>query len=245
MQIDGSGAFPLSLTLLVLVLFSVALVVVIWLGLKACEKQANADWGGPWQTRIAGLVTLFCRRYHGLSTELLPLPSQGCALVAANHVSGLDPLLLVAASPRHLRFLIAREEYERFGLKWLFRSVGCIPVDRQGRPEQALREAFRALEEGHVVAIFPHGRIHLDSDPPRPIKGGVIRLAQKANCPLYPVRLDGIRGQGYTFLAIPWRSRVRLCFHPPMACQEHPPEACLARLTAYLETSHDEATSSL
>jgi 1-acyl-sn-glycerol-3-phosphate acyltransferase len=230
----------LSLGIIIICLCVAAVVIVgTLLALKASEKYANAHWSGPWQTRIAGLVTLFCRKYHGLSPQLLPLPAEGCALVAANHVSGLDPLLLVAASPRHLRFLIAREEYERFGLNWLFRSVGCIPVDREGRPEQAMREALKALEEGHVVAIFPHGKIHLDSDPPRRLKGGVIRLAQKTGCPIYPIRLDGIRGQGHTLAAIPLKSQVKLRAHPPMYCQDQSAEACLEELATYLETASD------
>lgn len=207
--------------------------------LRSCEPYANAHWGGPWQNRIAGFITLFCRKYHGLSPELLPLPASGCALLAANHVSGLDPLLLVAASPRHIRFLIAREQYERFGLNWLFRAVGCIPVDREGRPEQALREAMRALQEGHVVAIFPHGTIHLDSDPPRRLKGGVIHLAQKVGCPIYPVRLDGIRGEGHTLAAIPLKSRVRLTVHPPMHCEEDAMAACLTELAGFLAPHTD------
>jgi 1-acyl-sn-glycerol-3-phosphate acyltransferase len=62
-------------------------------------------------------------------------------------MSSLDPFLLLTACKRPLRFLVASEEYERPILNWLFIASGCIPVDRVGRPEKALREAFRALQQ--------------------------------------------------------------------------------------------------
>lgn len=209
--------------------------------LRICEAACPSHWDDPWHNSLVGLITLFCRTYHGLDPELrLPLPEQGCALVVANHVSGLDPLLLLATSPRPLRFLIAREQYRRFGLQWLFRSSGCIPVDRGSRPERALREALRALEAGHVVAVFPHGTIHLNTDPPRKLKGGAVRLAQKSGCPLYPVHLDGIRGQGHTLLALPIPSRVRLTLYSPLHLgPDDDYEASLRTLTTLLE--HREA----
>lgn len=205
--------------------------------LRHCEAASPSDWGDPWHNRLVGCITLFCRKYHGLDPQLrLPLPERGCALVAANHVSGLDPLLLLASSPRPLRFLIAREQYERFGLTWIFRSGGCIPVDRGRRPERAMREAMRALEEGEVVAVFPHGTIHLETDPPRKLKGGVVRLAQKSGCPIYPVRLDGIRGQGHTLLALPIPSRARLTLLAPLRlAPDDDYAASLRALTALLE----------
>jgi 1-acyl-sn-glycerol-3-phosphate acyltransferase len=140
--------------------------------------------------------------------------------VVANHVSGLDPFLLIAASQRPLRFLIAREQYERFGLKWLFRMAGCIPVDRSGRPEKAFRAAQRALEQGEVIALFPHGTIHLDSDPYRPIKKGFAKLALLADVPVFPVRIDGVRAQGHVILA-PWiPSHVQLTLYPALCLND-------------------------
>ncbi len=206
--------------------------------IKSCEEANEADWGSPWLNRLDGLNRLFCRRYHRLECEIDPLPLQGGAIIVANHVSGLDPLLLIAAYRRPLRFMIAREQYERFWLTWLFRAVGCIPVDRRGRPDQALREALRVLGNGEVVAMFPHGKIHLDTDPPRKLKAGAVRLAHMTGCPVYPVRLDGIRGQGHTVLAVPLRSRARLRGFAPLQCQREDVDHCLRRV-ARLLTKHN------
>ncbi|MCL5801755.1 MAG: 1-acyl-sn-glycerol-3-phosphate acyltransferase [Gammaproteobacteria bacterium] len=206
----------------------------LWLRfLRACEAANQADWGGRWLNRLDGLNRLFCRHFHRLHYTPVPLPPQGGALVASNHVSGLDPLLLIAAARRPLRFIIAQEEYQRFGLNWLYRAIGCIPVERDRQPELALRQALRALQKGEVVAIFPHGRIHLDSDPPRKLKGGVASLAQLTGSPVYPVRLEGIRGQGHVFKAVVQRSHARLTAYPALFCTDY--EACLTELAGILE----------
>jgi 1-acyl-sn-glycerol-3-phosphate acyltransferase len=203
--------------------------------LRACEAANQADWGGRWLNRLDGLNRLYCRRFHRLKPDLLPLPPQGGLLVVANHVSGLDPSLLSAASPRPLRFLIAREQYSWWGLRWLFRAIGCIPVDRDRRPEKALREALLALRAGEVVALFPHGGIHLDTDPPRPVKGGVAWLATRSNAPVYAVRIEGVKGQGRIFGAFFLRSRVCLRWSSPLPCASLSKEECLSQVAHVIE----------
>lgn len=206
--------------------------------IRACEAASPADWGSRGVSRIAGFISLYCRYFHRLQFDSLPLPESGPALVIANHISGLDPFMMIAASPRPLRFLIAREQYERFGLNWLFRLAKCIPVDRQGRPERALREAMAALEQGDVVALFPHGKIHLDTDPPRKLKGGVAFLAKKLNCAVFPVRLDGVRAAGYTFLAVLIPSRqARLKTCPRLECSDLSQQECLKTLSGCIESA--------
>lgn len=202
----------------------------LWRLLRHLERLSEADWGSRGLKRLDGFNRLFCRRLHGLHGDHIELPASGPALVVANHVSGLDPLLLIAAARRPIRFVIAAEHYRRFGFTWLYRAVGCIPVDRAVRPERAFREALRALRRGEVVALFPHGGIHLDSDPPRPLKSGVVKLAQMARCPIYPVRIDGVRGQGLVLTAVFLRDQVRLRACPVIACEELAGEGCLERV---------------
>ncbi|WP_177418718.1 lysophospholipid acyltransferase family protein [endosymbiont of Lamellibrachia barhami] len=194
------------------------LVAVVVYGLNRLNKvslRANeVDWGHGWANRVDGLSRLFCRRYHRLQPVSLDLPEQGPAIVVSNHISGLDPLLLVSCCRRPVRFMIAREQYERFGLKWLFRAAGCIPVDRERSPEKALRAAFRALRDGEVVAIFPHGKIHLETDPPRRLKAGASRLAAFTGAPLVPLRIAGVRGQGHVFSSLVLRGGALVTPYP-------------------------------
>lgn len=215
-------------------LFGILIFAVLIFCLGLIRSQAN--WGGIAVNWIDGWVRLLCRFWHGLKPTQLALPEQGPAIVVANHVSGLDPFLLISCSKRPLRFLIASEEYRRPVLHWLFKAAGCIPVDRTGRPEQALRQALRALERGEVVALFPHGKIHLDSDPPRRIKGGVVRLAKWSDAIIFPVRIDGVAAEGSVALAPFIPSKVQLSCTDPIHTADMDAHAALTAITLAIET---------
>jgi 1-acyl-sn-glycerol-3-phosphate acyltransferase len=198
--------------------------------LQRCERAHVADWGNRWLNRLDGLNRIFCHRFHRLRHAPLELPATGGVLVASNHISGLDPLLLIAASPRPLRFLIAREQYDRWWLRWLFRAIGCIPVERTRNPRAALYAALEVLERGEVVALFPHGRIHLDHHPPTRLKRGIVLLAHLTGAPIYPVRVEGIRAQGMTVTAVFIPSRARVQVFEPMQCDGQEVDGCLEKL---------------
>lgn len=212
------------------------LLIRVW---RASWRACLIDWGHGWMNWLDGFNRLFCHYYHRLNHEMIALPEKGPAILVANHISGLDPILMFAASRRKLRFLIATEQYHRFGLEWLFRAVGCIPVDRSGRPEKAFREALKALKDGDVIALFPHGKIHLDSEPPRHLKGGAVRMAQLAGCPIYPLRIEGIRAQGGIFMPVLLRGRARLTNRPKLECGELAPRDCLRELEHLLAPTKD------
>jgi 1-acyl-sn-glycerol-3-phosphate acyltransferase len=219
----------------VLLIFILIVLIIIVTLMKVGASANEADWGHSWLNRIDGLNRILCRRFHCLQHNDIALPETGGALLVCNHISGLDPLLMIAACKRPLRFLIAREEYERFVLHGLLKEVGCIPVDRKGRPEQALREALRVLQQGEVVALFPHGHIHLDSDPPRRLKAGVIWLAQQTGAPIIPMRLSGVRGEGRTVSAVFLPSRARLQGFGTLDCASDDGQACLQQIAEYIE----------
>lgn len=209
--------------------------LLLWRVVRRGRAEARADWGVGWLNVLDGLNRRFCRRFHGLQADPVDLPEQGPAIVVSNHVSGLDAQLLCAACQRPLRFLIATEQYNRFGMRWLFRANGCIPVDRQGRPERALRHALEQLKTGEVIAMFPYGKIHLDSDPPRPLKRGALLLARISGARLYPLRIDGVRGEGTLLTAIFKRDQVRLRSYPPIDPAGRDDKEVLAELADILD----------
>jgi len=221
-----------TLILVSLIAF-IALLLVLRKVFAICDAASEVDWGGKWLNRLDGAMRLFCRHYHRLSSEHIRIPPHGPAIVVANHISGLDPILLAAATKRPLRFLIAKEEYERFGFTWLFRAAGCIPVDRKKNPEQALRTALVALKNGEAIAIFPHGGITTRRKP-RLLKGGAVRLAKKTTGVIYPVVVHGIRGKGFTLLAVILRSHARLKEHPPIHCQDEDYDVCMKHMAEVL-----------
>jgi 1-acyl-sn-glycerol-3-phosphate acyltransferase len=202
--------------------------------MSRCRAAGRPDWGRSWLNCLDRLNLRFCRHYHQLQYDPIPLPETGPAIVVANHLSGLDPLLMIAASPRPLRFIIARDQYESYGLTWLFRATGCIPVERERRPQAALRNALRALQAGEVVALFPEAGLRAPGTPPRRLKGGAVWLAKEVGCGIYPVWLSGIRAAGKTLPAVFIPSRARLQSLAPILCQGRAETDCLDELTALL-----------
>ncbi|PVZ72467.1 1-acyl-sn-glycerol-3-phosphate acyltransferase [Pelagibaculum spongiae] len=181
-----------------------------WLGMvfyKIGNRYNGADWGSRSINLIDGFLRWFFIRWHRLKAKPVILP-EGAALVVGNHISGMDPLLMIACCNRPVRFIIAREEYDRWWLRWLFDRAGCIPVDRTGKPHIAYREALKALEQGDVVGIFPSGRIVRPNETTKPIKAGATRLAFQAEAPVYPLYLDGVKAPGSVFLCLVLRGKV-------------------------------------
>ncbi len=205
-------------------LFSVAAItiVLLWIlrrAVKAVAAAQQVDWGKTWLNYIDGLNRLFCKHYHRLQFTSIGLPPQGGAIVVANHLSGIDGFLLIAATRRRLRFLIAREEYERFSFSWLLRGIGSIPVDRSRHSEIALRSALNALKAGEVIVIFPQGKMVLPGERHK-IKRGAFWLAQQTNCLIYPVFISGIAGMGDVIRGLLWRSHAKLVGYPPLTGSE-------------------------
>lgn len=214
------------------------IVFLVWFTrrfIEICEAANQADWGSRWLNRLDGLNRIFCRWFHGLPEKTVALPERGAVLIASNHVSGLDPLLLIAASRRPLRFIIAQEQYDRWYLRWLFRAVGCIPITRERDPRRALYLARKALARGEVVALFPQGRILPDHQPPVPLKRGIVLLSQVTGAPIVPLRILGVRGQGLTVRAVFMRSDARIEKRSLLHCKGHAPEWCLDQLSHALQ----------
>lgn len=121
------------------------------------------------------------------------VPRTGPAVLAANHVSYLDPVMLAWAADRvgrPVRFLAKDELFARRGFGGLMRRVGHIPVDRHGEAGAALTGGLAALERGELVGMFPEATIS-PSFVPKRAKTGAARMAVGAGVPLVPVALWG------------------------------------------------------
>jgi len=206
-----------------------------------CERANVADWGNRWLNRLDGLNRIFCRRYHRLKGDIILLPVSGGVLLAANHISGLDPLLMVASCSRPVRFMVATEEYNRWWLRWLFRIIGSIPVDRTGQPEKAFQIALQALDMGEVIGVFPQGKIQAAGEGPIPLKRGVIALAHLAKAPIVPLRISGVAGAGYIILAVFLRSSARIETTQAISVSDTKDEVALMKLSEFL--SRDAANA--
>ena len=201
-------------------------------------KNHVADWDSFTINVIDGWIRIFCRYYHGFIYQPIPVSNNGPTLIACNHLSGLDPFLIVAACQHPIRFMMAKEEYERFGLQWLFRAAGCIPVERSGRVETAFRSSLTALQNGEVVALFPEGGINRTGRPLRKLKAGIIKLANMAKVPITALRVEGMRGQGHIVTAVLLPSQSRLYVLPELDCVNKTDEDALTQLALFLSLKY-------
>ena len=180
--------------------------------IRVGKKHNKTNWQHKWLNILDGINTWLCRNYHGLPDELIDIPETGPVLMVSNHVSGLDPLLLIAATNRPLRFMIAQEEFDRWWLKWLLTRVGCIPVKRDKNPTRAFTRCLNALENNQVVVVFPQGGIVAEPNF-KALKKGAFVLAKITGVPLSCVRIDGVKARGFTLLALFVKSKVKITKH--------------------------------
>lgn len=142
------------------------------------------------QAIVTWSMTLFLRKLKGKEN----IPKKGGFIVASNHCSYLDHLLLsrifIPYTKKKVRFLAKKEHFEdKFQKAW-HKWAGAIPIDRQAGGKEALKEAVKALKKGDVIGIYPEGT---RSRTGRIQKGktGVARLVLAAKVPVVPVGLTG------------------------------------------------------
>jgi 1-acyl-sn-glycerol-3-phosphate acyltransferase len=116
---------------------------------------------------------------------------QGGVIVAFNHTSLLDPLLVSASIPRPLRYL-AKEVVlgGRVGSFLLRHVFGQIALREAGSNEDALTDAIAVLERGRAIAIAPEGARSFDGEIQRG-RTGLARLAYATGAPIYPIAIRG------------------------------------------------------
>ena len=150
-----------------------------------------------WLLRAARAVVLYTVRLPvrvALRARVLGeerVPWSGGLIVAANHSSFADPVVLQSYFPRHLTYLMTAKYYGVTALHWFFRFWGALRVKEEGVNKAALRGATRVLERGGAVAIFPEGGISRDGAVHDP-QLGVALLAQRAGVPVLPVGMSGV-----------------------------------------------------
>ena len=130
-------------------------------------------------------------RYFPFSREGKERVPAGPLVVAANHFSHLDPVLVSMGVGRPIRYLAVDELYGRSGFfDWLTLWLGAIPLPRSRAPLGALRLALAELAAGGTVGLYPEGmRVWVwgEAEPKR----GAAWLARRAGVPLLPVAVSG------------------------------------------------------
>lgn len=128
------------------------------------------------------------------------VPAIGGALLAANHVSWLDGVLLMLHSPRPIRMIAYADYVQTWWLRRLAEDFGVIPIkpgDRQSVVD-SIRTARQALQQGELVCIFPEGGI-TRSGQTAAFKPGMLAMLSGTTAPLVPVRLGGLWGSVFSY----------------------------------------------
>ncbi len=148
---------------------------------------------------IAWVATHFVYRFERRGDEHIPL--QGPAVLVCNHVSYVDAVLLMAASPRPIRFLMDHRIFAVPVLGAVFRLAKAIPVAPRAEDpqayEQALQTAQAVLADGELLGIFPEGGLTPDGQL-QPFKGGVMKILDAQPVPVVPMALGRLWGSSFS-----------------------------------------------
>ncbi len=149
------------------------------------------------------------------------IPEEGAAVLVSNHVSFVDALLIASTSPRPIRFVMDHNIFKNPLLGWFFKLVKAIPIAPEKVSEKTYKQAFdtvsQVLNEGHLVCIFPEGKL-TKTGQMNEFKAGIEKIIARDPVPVIPIGLIGLWGsffshkEGAAFSKRPKRfwSRVKI-----------------------------------
>jgi len=121
------------------------------------------------------------------------IPTSGPVILAANHISNADPVILGAwLTPRlgrRIHWLGKKEMFDWPIVGWMARNGGVVPVDRASADIEAFRLAQRVLEAGHVLVVFPEGTRSPTAELQTP-KDGLAMLAMRTDATIVPIGIS-------------------------------------------------------
>ena len=141
---------------------------------------------------IRPIIKLFMKIFYRI--EIINkdiIPNNEKIILAGNHTSILDPLLLISSTKRHIHFLAKIELFKRIK-GFFFKNLGLIPVNRKIKDKIVLENAKHYLDNNKVIGIFPEGTTEKENFPNLlPFKIGAIKLAKDTNTKIIPFKIIG------------------------------------------------------
>jgi 1-acyl-sn-glycerol-3-phosphate acyltransferase len=148
---------------------------------------------------VAFIATRLIYRFEVRGDE--HIPTEGAAILVCNHVSYVDAVLLMAASPRPIRFIMDHRIFQVPVLGWLFRLGKAIPIAPQRDDprvyERAFAQARQVLSDGDLLCIFPEGAITHDGRLGE-FKGGIMKVLETNPVPVVPLALRNLWGSFFS-----------------------------------------------
>ena len=129
------------------------------------------------------------------------IPARGPAVLVCNHVSYVDALVILAESPRPIRFVMDHRIFRTPFAGWVFRQAKAIPVAPAHEDAALLAAAYdecaRALADGELVCIFPEGKLTATGEL-NPFRHGVTEIVRRSPAPVVPMALRGLWGSVFS-----------------------------------------------
>lgn len=159
----------------------------------------------------------------------------GAWLLAPNHISHFDPILIAMNARRRVDWMAMSELFTSRPAAAFLRAGGAFPTDRSRIDRQAVREALRRLRAGRVVGIFPEGGIRTGDESVlagAPLRPGATMLARLADVPVIPCVIVGCETLYQPRRWLPFRrNRIGIAFGEPLRVASHlPPRAAAEAL---------------
>ena len=178
-----------------------------------------------WRVGVAILGFVWWLLFRTRSVGSERVPRSGPAVIAANHVSALDGVVLALVTARRsgriTRFLTAAEFFAKPRFGWALRLYRQIPIARGAGDAAALAEAIETIRDGALAGIFPEGRVNA-GDPAELQRGhtGVARIALATDARVVPAGIWGTHVRwprsGLTWHR-PLRPRIAIAYGEPLA----------------------------
>ncbi len=174
---------------------------------------------GPGGEPVTGLLCLwarvYCRIMHRAQYRGLKHVPQtnwpGGLIVVSNHASPIDPLLIQAACPFEVRWMMAGDQMVP-ELDWLWRRQRMIAVARDGGDSGPTRQAIRHVQAGGILGVFPEGVLVRPRDQVRPFHLGIGFIIAKTHAPVLLAWISGTPESTEMVPALSSRSHARLEF---------------------------------
>jgi 1-acyl-sn-glycerol-3-phosphate acyltransferase len=164
------------------------------------------------------------------------IPDEGAAILVCNHVSYVDAIVIGAASPRPIRFVMDHKIFKFPLLGFIFRTAKAIPIAPAKEDPWLMEKAYvdiaQALHEGDLVCIFPEGKLTTTGEM-NEFRGGIAKIVARSQVPVIPMALRGLWGSLLTrdkaglferSFTRGWRSRLALAVGMPVAPEQATPE---------------------
>jgi len=177
---------------------------------------------------------------HGLSwSGIENVPAAGPAILAANHQSFYDPILISLGVDRRVIYLAWEYYYNMPVLGSLIRAFEAVPVNVEAPAPTAIPKMLQALKQGRLCAIFPEAARTTDGLIAEPHQGVAV-LALRSGAPLIPVTILGAYRAWPHGVPCPLPGPISLYYGPPIfidrfrASHAGPERALRAKITREL-----------